>query len=330
MRLFSRLFLFSVGTGVIAIAACSGPGASFSPDSATQSSHAKPMATSSATPIPFIFQTADDPSSAKNAVTGINELSKIIGVYGAGQGSSLPASYTSQPPYTKYKAMNYAGAQGTYMTSLSSNKVQAGYVIEPAGQTGTFGAARISGLWTLFADPNEGTGDNAVTEINSINDSENAVGYYVSPSGGDVPFELDVPTGVFTDIMPPGISNAVATGIDGKGSISGWESTSAGAKGFYLLNGTYYTFSYPHAAATFALGLNYSDQVVGDYVDSAGTTHGFLLTGPNRGGGSQVWQSIDEPNAAQGTWVTGINSHHDICGYYIDASGIQHGFVAVP
>jgi len=28
--------------------------------------------------------------------------------------------------------------------------------------------------------------------------------------------------------------------------------------------------------------------------------------------------------------VSGINNHHDICGYYIDGSGVQHGFVAVP
>jgi len=288
------------------------------------------MTTSSPTPIPFVYQTVDDPSSTKNEVTGINQLSKIVGVYGAGQGSTTPQSYTSQSPFTKFRGLNYPGAQGTFMTSLSSNKLQAGYVMAPGNQNGTFGVTRIGGVWTLFADPNEGTGSNAVTEIFGINDSEYAVGYYVNSSGSDAPFELNVPTGVFTDIMPPGTTNAVATGIDGKGNIAGWESTSAGAKGFILVNGTYYTYTYPGSTATYALSLNWADQIVGDYVDSSGNTHGFYLIGPTHGGATQVWQSIDEPNAAHGTWVTGINNHHDICGYYVDANGIEHGFIAVP
>jgi hypothetical protein len=43
-----------------------------------------------------------------------------------------------------------------------------------------------------------------------------------------------------------------------------------------------------------------------------------------------VWQSIDEPNADKNTVVTGINDSGDICGYYVDPSGVQHGFVGTP
>jgi len=288
-------------------------------------------ATATPSPIPFQFQTVDDPNSQVNKVTGINQLRKITGVWGGGSGSNIWNSYTSQPPYTKFRGTNDPGAQGTFATSLSSNKLIAGYVNNPNNLGGVWGFVRVNALWSLLQDPNEGTGDYTVTQILGINDSELAVGFYLNASGTKVPFELNVPNESFVDLHPPGVTgDAVAGGINGKGDIAGWATTSAGVKGFFLQAGTYYPFYYPGGLATYATGINWSDQVVGYYVDSAGMSHGFLLIGPSKGGGQQVWQSIDAPNAANGTVVTGINNHHDICGYYFDGSGVQHGFVAVP
>jgi hypothetical protein len=324
----------AVGFFGLVLSACNGPVSSFSSAAAVSqgSQRIKPLNASSPTPspIPFVFKTVDDPNSNFNEVNGINQLSKIVGTYGTGQGSNIYASYTSQPPYSKFIDLNDQGSQGTVATGLSSNKIDVGYVIDPSGlSAGTWGFVRISGLWTVLEDTNEGTGSDAVTEILGVSDSEYAVGFYTNGSGINVPFELVVPTETFTDLHPPGASNAEATGINGKGNISGWEATSDGAEGFYLQAGTYYPFSYPGSETTYALGLNWQDQVVGDYIDSQKKVHGFLLTGPTRGGAKQQWQAIDAPDAS-GTWVTGINNHDDICGYYIDGSGVQHGFVAVP
>jgi hypothetical protein len=325
----------AVGLFSLALSACSGPASSFSSAAAVpqRSQSVKPLNASSPTPspIPFVFQTVDDPNSNFNEVNGINQLSKIVGTYGSGQGSNIYNSYNSLPPYTVFHGVNDQGSQGTVATSLSSNKDIAGYVIDPSGlPAGIYAFVRINSLFTLLSDSNEGTGNDAVTEILGINDSGLAVGFYVNPSGIDVPFELNIPTVTFTELKPPGSVNAEATGINGKGNISGWESTNKGTEGFYLQAGTYYPFLYPGSQATYALSLNWQDQIVGDYIDSHGKTHGFLLTGPTRGGAKQQWQVIDEPNAAAGTWVTGISNHEDICGYYVDASGVQHGFVAVP
>ncbi|MBV9718719.1 MAG: hypothetical protein JOZ77_05340 [Candidatus Eremiobacteraeota bacterium] len=286
----------------------------------------------SSTPIPFKFTTVDDPNSETNAVTGINQLSKIVGIYGGGEGSSIPETYTSQPPYTKFRSENDPGAQGTVATSLSSNKIVAGYVIDPNNLGGTWGFVRIQGLWTLLEDPNEGTGNNAITEILGINDSEQAVGFYTNSTGVSVAFELAVPTETYTDLTPPEAQNSYATGIDGKGNIVGWETTSGSvsASSFFLQTGTYYPLSYPGSTQTKALSLNWQDEVVGNYVDRSGDTHGFMLIGPTKGSGAQFWQKIDDPNAEGGTWVTGINNHDDICGYYVDGKGVQHGFVATP
>ena len=84
------------------------------------------------------------------------------------------------------------------------------------------------------------------------------------------------------------------------------------------------------ATATIANSLNWQDQVVGQYQDANGNIHGFLLDNPTSGGGAQHWQSIDEPNAAGATVVTGINNHKEITGWYVDKNGHVNGFIAQP
>jgi hypothetical protein len=320
----------AVGICGLVVSACNGPASSFLPEP-QRSLVTKPLSVPTPTPIPFKFQIVDDPNSTHNQVNGINNLSKIVGTYGAGQGSNIDQSYTSASPYTKFLGLDDPGAQGTVATSLSSNKEQAGYVIVPSGLTGTWAFVRVGGLWSLLSDPNEGTGNNAVTEILGLNDKGLAVGFYVNGSGTQIPIEINIPNTTYTELQPPGALDAEATGINGLAKISGWETTTSNVtQGWYLQSNIYYTFSYPGSQTTYALSLNTQDQVVGYYTDANKLAHGFLLIGPYKGGAKQIWQTIDAPHAAGGTWVTGINSHDDICGYFVDGSGIQHGFVAVP
>jgi hypothetical protein len=176
----------------------------------------------------------------------------------------------------------------------------AGFVVDPGGKSGTFGFMRVKGVWSLFTDPKQGTGADAVTVIWDFNDS---------------------------GLKPPGANQAEATGINGKGDISGWEQAFGEVQGFFEMTGTYFKLSFPGSAKTRALRLNWQDQIVGDYVDSSGKTHGYLLSFPQA---RQIWQPIDEPNAVNGTSVTGVNTHDQICGYYVDGNGEQNGFIANP
>lgn len=314
---------------VVTLSACSGPGSSLgSTANLPQSKTATPLTSASPTPIPFNFTTVDDPNSAHNEVTGINERAKIVGTYGVGSQSNIPNSYTSQAPYTKLRPVNYPGGQGTVATSISSTRTIGGYVIDPNGLNGISGLLQINGLANLVVDPNE-AGSYPETEILGVNDSGTAVGFYTNSANADVPFQLNISQDTFTDLTPPGAPSAQATGINNKGNITGIETSSSGVAGFYLRAGTYYQIVHPGASATEALGLNHSEQVVGFYVGGGGgKTHGFILTGPTNGGDQQIWQTVDEPNADTTTVITGINNHDAICGYYTDASGTLHGFVA--
>jgi hypothetical protein len=317
----------------VALSACNGPASLSSsgvvpPQSQQAMSRIDPAATP--TPIPFSFQTVDNPSSNVNAVTGINLLNQIVGTIGNGTPSSPLESYTAAPPYTSFTPVVYANAQATVAMALSSSAshpIIAGYVVKPPSLRGTWAGVLINGLWTVFKYRKEGIGNYSITELLGFNDAEYAVGFFVNNYGNQIPVIVSVPNEKFNLLKPPGATNAAGTGINDLNHIAGWESNSSGVVGFFLRAGVYYTFAYPSATATEALSLNQQDQIVGYYQGSKGIKHGFILTGPT---GQPVWQTVDEPNAVNGTVVTGINANDDICGYYIDGNGVQHGFIAVP
>ena len=321
--------VLTLGFSALVLSACNGPsGSSLSavPVASRQVVHAR----ATPSPIPFKFVTVDDPNSNKNEVTGINQLGKIVGTFGAGSASDIPESYTSQPPYTKFRGLNYPGAEGTDATSLSSNRIVAGYVVNPNQFNGVWAFIRSNGVWSLLKDRKQGEGDYAVTKVLGVNDSEYAVGYYTNVAGVEVPFELNIVTENFNSLQVPGAKSAEATGISGKENLCGTEVLKdKSSEGFYLQNGTYYTLKYPGAVNTWAWGINFYNQIAGQYEDAGGNFHGFILTNPTAGSAVRVWQSIDISGAVS-TKLTGINNHQWISGSYVDTAGNTHGFVGMP
>jgi len=78
-------------------------------------------------------------------------------------------------------------------------------------------------------------------------------------------------------------------------------------------------FSIPGADFTRAEGNNNNGLVTGIYRDSAGSTHGFLLSGNH-------YQSIDYPGATD-TFAYQINDSGTVVGEYLDVFGGDHGYV---
>lgn len=314
------------------LAACGG-GAYVSSPGAPQAALPFSSVAGTSTPIPYTFQTVDDPASGVNMVAGINNSGEIVGNIGGGTTSSPYVSYTSLSPYTTFQTVNYTSAKGTLLTGISSNTtpVIVGYVINPPQLAGNWGLVDVNGLFSLLKDHKEGTGKDAVTEILGTNTSKYGAGFYVSPTGTNMPIVINITLGSFTALKVPSSTGAEATGIDARSEVTGWDTTaSGGVQGFFERNGSYFTLTYPGSAKTEALSLNSTEQIVGFYTDSGGARHGFVMSNPTGTQGQQVWQSIDEPNADKNTVVTGINDSGDICGYYVDPSGVQHGFVGTP
>jgi uncharacterized membrane protein len=80
----------------------------------------------------------------------------------------------------------------------------------------------------------------------------------------------------------------------------------------------------PNAYATYAQGINNSEQVVGGYLDARFRSHGFLWRRTNSYSGTTT--PFDVAGAME-TYGRGINRASQVVGYFVDAGGKHHGFV---
>jgi uncharacterized membrane protein len=78
-------------------------------------------------------------------------------------------------------------------------------------------------------------------------------------------------------------------------------------------------FDFPKATATNPAGINARGDIVGNYRDAYGVTHGFLLA-------QRIFTTIDFPNATF-TSARAINARGDIVGRILGPSGDEHGFL---
>lgn len=92
---------------------------------------------------------------------------------------------------------------------------------------------------------------------------------------------------------------------------------------FLLSDGVFTSIDYPGAAstgaATIGIGVNPRGEIVGQYRDLAGVTHGFILDAA----GYSTFDLSGYPT----TVLTGINSHGDIVWRARDADGKDVAFV---
>lgn len=279
--------------------------------------------------VQYTFTTVDDTLDPTfNRLLGLNNEGRAAGYYGSGSPSHPNNGYVVRPPYLQnnFKVQNFPQAVDTQITALNNKRTIAGFYVDSKG--GTYGAMQSAGIWTKYSAPH-GRDPDPVTELLGLNDSGIGVGYYVTQSNNEVAVQVSQATGQFKTIKVPGAVNSVATGITGRGHIVGYMQTTSGETvGFLLVSGVLTPLAYPGATQTEAICISTYDRVVGSYVDTYGNTHGFLVINPAHQ--YPIWQSIDEPNAAGTTVVTGVNIHEDIVGYYVDASGNTNGFVATP
>jgi hypothetical protein len=336
LSLLSKPLLGAAMLAVVApsLSACGGPSltqaiqAPLTPEAA--SGVRKAVASS------WTFSTLDNPDdSYYNALTGINNLGKIVGFTGNGSKSDPYKGFdVTDYGQGKFRNVNYPSAVDTVATSLNNSKSIAGYYVTTQGWI--FGFIRQGGIYTSYKDPKLKKGDSNITELLGINDATLAVGFYTDEYGVDHAFELNATTGQFHPVAPPGGVSVEATGINGKGDIVGFMTTQKGStscsnspcKTWLLKGGSYTDYTYPDSTNTQALAVNWQDQIVGFFVDSSGDTHGFVLSDPLA---KPKWQQIDEPKAEGPTVVTSIQDKDSMVGYYQDSSsGYTNGFLATP
>jgi probable HAF family extracellular repeat protein len=156
-----------------------------------------------------------------------------------------------------------------------------------------------------------------------INNRGQIVGSFANAGGAVHNFLFD--KGAFIQIdfpggapLPTDAGNII--GINDRGQIVSQFLDAAGTlHGFLFDDGVFTTIDVPGSTATGISGINDRGQMIGVY-DSEGKPHGFVLD-------QGVVTTTDIPGATV-TIPFGINNHGEIVGGFIDAGGVQHGFLA--
>jgi probable HAF family extracellular repeat protein len=162
------------------------------------------------------------------------------------------------------------------------------------------------------------------TQLLGINNSLTIAGYHNANRNSG--FTLRLPFNFTTEDYPGSMMTQVI-GINNSNVTDGFYVDQEGnTHGFYSSNRTYNAVDYPGTAFNQLLGQNDMGQASGYYSMSQNNSTPDTPYVYNELGGG-VFQVITIPGAVGGAQATGINNSQQICGFYIDANGVNHGFL---
>jgi probable HAF family extracellular repeat protein len=243
----------------------------------------------------YIFTTLDVPGGTNTEASGINNAGQIVGSSSAG--GFLLSGGTYSPLSFSPSGIN------------DSNQIVGGNTLYSGGS------------YTTLTVPIRGATN---TIAYGINNSGHIVGSYgfVDPNHISWPTSIGflLSGGQYTSLGVMG-----ATGINNAGQIVGVTPYGPGETYSFLLQGGNSTpLVVPGAFGfTLASGINDAGVIVGSFTDpEIAHYHGFVLD-------DGMYTTLDVPGSTD-TYVKGINNLGEIVGYYRDANGNQHGFLATP
>jgi hypothetical protein len=179
----------------------------------------------------------------------------------------------------------------------------------------------ISGAtYTRIVDPNEvGTGSGKGTSCWGINNSGEIVGSYSTAVFGN---GFTYVSGVYTDVIVPGATAGTTSyGLNNAGDIVGSFADNVGQHGFLynVTSATYDTLNVPGAIATLAVGINDSNTITFEWVNSSFVFSGAILR-------NRHYAILNVPGMSQSK-ARGINVDDWIDFNAQDTSGVWHGFL---
>jgi len=291
----------------------------------------------------YRFTNFDGPNAGNTAGTGTT----MNGIANSGTAVGFTTvngvtftNFTANPlKTTKARLVNINGST----TAMAFGIDSAGTVVGTDGHGNAFSLNRHGVLKTFI--PPGGTSATAF----GINDRVNIVGQFVTSTatpgfilvhGGKSFITINQPTGVTSDVInAQGINNhglVVGFYLGNDGQVHGFTASDRAAKNGTLTGTAVADPTIPavpgEPGATFVfsqiLGINDHGIAVGYYGDSTTSQHGFIY---NTNTGKYTF--LDDPseafdNGVEVTQITGITNSGEITGFYSDANGVFHGFVA--
>lgn len=301
-------------------------------------------------PTQWTYSSVTNPNGP-TVLTGVNNNLKVVGYWSA---NGIYTAVTSECSNgcAGWTNINYPGATSSLAEGMNtgtaeneaSSRTIVGYYITTPGNTIGYYRLNGEGFISYSINGTELLGASHVqcADIKAwachgqqiVNPDPLMVGYLTGPSPNKIytvtqAFEYDATTKAVTVFSPPGAYSAVATGINGHACVVGYMTTgpSSNVTSWFYRYGTYFAINYPGASSTTAYGINWQGDIVGDFTDLSGNTHGFVIYQPQTS--HPLYIPIDYPGATS-TVVRAIQAHNDIVGSYVDASGMTHGFIGIP
>ncbi len=270
---------------------------------------------------PYSFLQFDVPGAGQTVATGINNAGQICGHYSAQPASAYHAFV--RDPNGAITTFDYPGSAMTAALGINN-------------------AGQIVGYWSpdLTANVQHMFLRDAAGNMTSFDvpDAPENVAAGINDSGQMVVDSLKQPgpiktlfrdsDGSYRPIVVPGFTSLDVEALNNIGAVVGGTYTADGTRIAYIANGAAVTtFSFPGSTtATTANGINDANVTTGYYTlgyRGGESSHGFIRDNDGN------FEALDVPGS-RATLAFGINGLNDVVGYYDDAQGGEHGFVATP
>lgn len=164
------------------------------------------------------------------------------------------------------------------------------------------------------------------TQLLGINNAGVIAGYHGATVNKG--FTYNLPTKTFTNENYPGSAQTQVTGINNSGKTVGFYITTGGKTlGFQHIGGVYGAVASPGTPFNQLLSQNDHAQAAGYYSATANNStpdHAYLY---DESGG--VFETFTIPNSSMGAQATGINNSDEVCGFIVDAAGVNHGWLEI-
>src|SRR6202007_2749415 len=123
----------------------------------------------------------------------------------------------------------------------------------------------------------------------------------------------------FRTVIFPGDTFTQLLGINDFEVIAGYHGANVN-KGFvFTFPNNFTPENFPNSAQTQVIGINNRGFTDGFYIDTAGTTHGFLDI-------NSTFTTVDFPGTTFNQ-LLGLNNFDQAAGYFADAAGIDHAYI---
>lgn len=276
----------------------------------------------------YSFVTIDDPTGGVTSTTinGINNNGDVVG-FGTIGATDTNFVRTANGTFTVLGAVNSFSGMAN---GINSSGDVVGVANSPfstpfgVGVPSAFQSSMPTSFLSILASPGSGATSSVAF---GVNDGGSIVGQYTTATS--TPGFVDVNNGTFTTLNV-GTTSTSAQGINNNGIVTGFYNVGTGSSDGFLYNTTTMALttglapSIPNVAFTQFLGINDNNIAVGYYQSSTdGSQHGFLYNA-----NTQQYTFLDDPLASSITQITGINDAGEITGFYNDANGNRHGFIA--